>query len=257
MAICEYATYPLSKFDFSSLKDGKLVRKTALPSRAALATGLGIYDSVWVTHTGMVPRGMFINSPIRPRFHLAESVSDAVYLRRTSKHFADGACKIAVLGSSAYDGPAISVSEVTLRPTSGSERARVEIKAVSRESGERLTTDPQTGITMDLSEQIAGKRALQKAAAEIGYSLNPKIVQSPDIAMDSIGYPIEEASASTFMTAGRYTDCVEGLSCWRRRIIRNSNGKRDILQWRLILLRAPEAAIPRALSKEVIRGSTG
>lgn len=47
VAVCEYS-YPLSTFDFSRLKDKKAVLKTALPPNAALAVGLGVYDSIWV-----------------------------------------------------------------------------------------------------------------------------------------------------------------------------------------------------------------
>ncbi|MFN0197694.1 MAG: CsgG/HfaB family protein [Planctomycetaceae bacterium] len=56
-------------------------------------------------------------------------------------------------------------------------KARVEIKAVHRKSGERIATDRQTEIAVDLSEQIAGKTALQKAAEEIAIRLIPKVVE--------------------------------------------------------------------------------
>jgi hypothetical protein len=58
-----------------------------------------------------------------------------------------------------------------------STKARVEVKAVNRDSGERIATDRQTEIAVDLSEQIAAKTALQKAGAEIGFRLIPKLVQ--------------------------------------------------------------------------------
>jgi hypothetical protein len=48
LAVCDYAIYPLSIFDFSSLADKRAVLKTAVPAKAALATGLGAYDSAWV-----------------------------------------------------------------------------------------------------------------------------------------------------------------------------------------------------------------
>jgi hypothetical protein len=48
VAVCEYATYPLSTFDFSSLEATKSAFKTALPARNAVTTKLGPYDSIWV-----------------------------------------------------------------------------------------------------------------------------------------------------------------------------------------------------------------
>ena len=48
VAICDYAGYPLAHFDFSRLEDQRAVLKTALPAKAALAVGLGPYDSTWV-----------------------------------------------------------------------------------------------------------------------------------------------------------------------------------------------------------------
>jgi len=48
VGISEYAIYPLATFDFSRLEDKRAVLKTDLPSKAALAVGLGPYDSAWV-----------------------------------------------------------------------------------------------------------------------------------------------------------------------------------------------------------------
>ena len=39
-----------------------------------------------------------------------------------------------------------------------------------------LATDRQTAVVVDLTEQIAGKAALQKAAAEIAERMLPKLV---------------------------------------------------------------------------------
>ena len=54
-------------------------------------------------------------------------------------------------------------------------KARVEIKAILRESGDRLATDRQTEIAVDLAEHIAGKTALQNAAAEIATRVLPRL----------------------------------------------------------------------------------
>ncbi|MFN8709608.1 MAG: CsgG/HfaB family protein [Planctomyces sp.] len=58
-------------------------------------------------------------------------------------------------------------------------RARVEVTAVRRESNERIFSDRQTEIVVNVTEQIAGKSALQNAAGEIALRLLPKLVQLP------------------------------------------------------------------------------
>lgn len=57
-------------------------------------------------------------------------------------------------------------------------KARLEIKALDRKSGRVLAVDRQTSLGVDLAEQIAGKSALQNAAATIAERLLPKIVTS-------------------------------------------------------------------------------
>ena len=56
-------------------------------------------------------------------------------------------------------------------------KARVEIKAVDIRTGEVLATDRETAIEVDLTEQIAGKTALQRASACIAARMLPKLAK--------------------------------------------------------------------------------
>ena len=56
-------------------------------------------------------------------------------------------------------------------------KARVELKATYRKSNEILVADREVTVVVDLSEQIAGKSALQKAALLIAQRLLPAMVQ--------------------------------------------------------------------------------
>jgi len=60
-------------------------------------------------------------------------------------------------------------------------KARLEVKAVDADSGKVLAADRQTAVVVDLTEQLAGKAALQEAAAQIADRLLPKIAKTaPD-----------------------------------------------------------------------------
>ena len=55
-------------------------------------------------------------------------------------------------------------------------KARLEVKAIDRATSKVIATDRQTAVEVDLTEQIAGKKALQKASAAIAERLLPKLV---------------------------------------------------------------------------------
>jgi hypothetical protein len=56
-------------------------------------------------------------------------------------------------------------------------KARLEVKAVEHKTGRTLAADRQTSVAVDLSEQLAGKAALQEAAAELAERLLPELVR--------------------------------------------------------------------------------
>ncbi len=63
-------------------------------------------------------------------------------------------------------------------------KARVEIKAIDRQTDKVVAIDRQTDVEVDLTEQIAGKKALQKAAAAIAERMLPKLLTVHDIGHD-------------------------------------------------------------------------
>lgn len=57
-------------------------------------------------------------------------------------------------------------------------KARVELRAIDRRTGRILAIERGTSAAVDLSEQIAGKKALQEVAATIAYRIIPEMVDN-------------------------------------------------------------------------------
>lgn len=56
-------------------------------------------------------------------------------------------------------------------------KARLEVKAVDTRSDKIIAVDRQTAVVVDLTEQVAGKAALQEAAARIAERMLPKLAE--------------------------------------------------------------------------------
>lgn len=56
-------------------------------------------------------------------------------------------------------------------------KARLEVKVVDRKSGRVFAVDRQVAVAVDLTEQLAGKTALQDAAARLSTRLLPKLAE--------------------------------------------------------------------------------
>ena len=90
-------------------------------------------------------------------------------------------------GFEVFDSSESSKADITLEGEGFSEfgmrrgnlvsvKARVELKAIDRKTGQILAADRETAVEVDLTELIAGKKALQSAAARIAERMLPKLV---------------------------------------------------------------------------------
>jgi len=57
-------------------------------------------------------------------------------------------------------------------------KSRLEIKLVERKTGKIVVSDRQTSLAVDLAENIAGKQALQDAAADIAQRMLNQMVKN-------------------------------------------------------------------------------
>lgn len=59
-----------------------------------------------------------------------------------------------------------------------SSKGRLECKVIERKSGRVIAMDREEGVSVDLSEEIAGKQALQKAVLSLSERLVPKLLET-------------------------------------------------------------------------------
>jgi TolB-like protein len=65
-------------------------------------------------------------------------------------------------------------------------KARLELKAVDRKTGKVLVADRQTALVVDLTEQIAGKAALEQAATELAERILPRLAAGEGKAVKAV-----------------------------------------------------------------------
>jgi hypothetical protein len=93
-------------------------------------------------------------------------------------------------------------------------RARVELRAVSKATNEILTADSAQAGGVDLTEEIAGKVALENAAEEVGARLSERLMLLPAGSTREIEVIV--TGIRTASQAEKIQDAVRRLSGVRR-----------------------------------------
>jgi len=131
-----------------------------------------------IPHGGWCPRGRRAeDGALRERYELRET-PDADYPQRTEWNVRDSdGTVIFSLAPEVTGGSKLTAEFAARHGNLVSVKARLEVKAVDRATGRLVAIDRHVSIGVDLSEQLAGKNALQDAAAELAGRILPKLVE--------------------------------------------------------------------------------
>jgi hypothetical protein len=116
-----------------------------------------------------------------PEMHIGQRVIDPA--AQTELSLILQQCGFTLVGDNSSIKPDIEItgeafSELGMRKGNlQSCRARIEIKARTRATGDIITVDRQTSVAVDLAEHVAAKTALQNGAGDLAERLLPKLAK--------------------------------------------------------------------------------